>query len=608
MAGSGSGGRRGRKLAAFAGASALMLATGAGAAPAWAGSIHSQNSSDPGHISTTTPIKHLVVLFDENVSFDHYFGTYPKAANTDGTTFTAAKGTPTKITNLTTSGLLESNPNLYAPKRLSSSELVTCDQNHNYAPEQKAYDGGKADLFVQNTDADTCSGGLYGAPGLGMDYYDGNTVTAMWNLAQNYSLGDNFFGDVYGPSTPGALSLVSGQTHGVESMTGTGSTTDPTQTTTPDSYTVQSPNAQGVGTDINDPDPAYDDCSNTNRTTTYATAAMTGTNIGDLLDKKKVTWGWFQGGFTPTKAYAGSGTYAVCGATHTNAGGTAVADYWPHHDPFQYYKSTANPHHLAPASLSEVGNNGQANHQYDLSYFDKVVAADDLPAVSFLKAAGYEDGHAGYSDPKDEQNFIVKEINQLEKSPEWSSTAVVIAYDDSDGWYDQVYHSPTNGSKDTSVDSAACQAAGTVLGGYADRCGVGPRLPLLVISQYAKTNKVNDTFTQQSSILQFIEDNWRTGSIGDSSFDAKAGSLDSFFDFKHPTGKRLQLNADGTVASVSRIHHGDNGDTRASITVEPVAASAPSSPLAPAGIGLAALAAVGTGYAMARRNRRSNNS
>jgi len=56
--------------------------------------------------------------------------------------------------------------------------------------------------------------------------------------------------------------------------------------------------------------------------------------------------------------------------------------------------------------------------------------------VSFLKAAAYQDGHAGYSDPLDEQHFLVDTINHLERLPSWKSTAVVIAYDDSDGWYD----------------------------------------------------------------------------------------------------------------------------------------------------------------------------
>jgi len=90
---------------------------------------------------------------------------------------------------------------------------------------------------------------------------------------------------------------------------------------------------------------------------------MTGQNIGNLLSARGVTWGWFQGGFAPTGTN-GAG-YAVCGASHTNIGGNTVADYSPHHDPFQYYKSTANPKHLPPSSEAAIGRTDQANHQYD---------------------------------------------------------------------------------------------------------------------------------------------------------------------------------------------------------------------------------------------------
>jgi phospholipase C len=608
------GARRGRRWAALAGAAALTVA--AGTAPAWADSSDQGDHGGHGHgrVHTTTPIKHLVVIFQENVSFDHYFGTYPKAANTDGTPFTAAKNTPQSVNNLVNSGLLTTNPNLYAPQRLSGKQALTCDQNHNYTPEQYAADGGKMDKFVQYTSRDTCSGGLFGAPGLAMDYYDGNTVTALWNYAQHYTLSDNAFSDVYGPSTPGALNLVSGQTHGVVSVTGNGSTENPTQTTTPDAYTVHSPNAQGVGTVVGDPDPAYDDCADNNHTSSNALAEMRGRNVGDLLNAKHVTWGWFQGGFRPTTPYNGTSGYAVCGATHTNLGGATVGDYSPHHNPFEYYKSTSNPHHLAPASVAEIGNSGRANHEYDLTDFDAALAAGDLPAVSFLKAGEYQDGHAGYSDPIDEQHFLVKEINALESSPEWSSTAVVVAYDDSDGWYDHVYHAPTNGSTDTTTasggltaDSPACQAGPAAKKGYADRCGAGPRQPLLVISPYARTNHVSHTFTTQSSITRFIEDNWKLGRIGDGSFDASAGRLNSSFDFRHPNNVRVLLGADGSVTSVTPIRHGDDGDTPEAIQAAPAAASAGSdngSTMLAVSLGAAAVVALGTGWAASRRARR----
>ncbi|MDI5969196.1 alkaline phosphatase family protein [Streptomyces sp. SL13] len=604
-----------RRAARWGGmAGAAVLAAAAASAPASAVPAH-----QGGIAATATPIKHVVVLFDENNSFDHYFGTYPKAANTDGTRFTASPRTPKDVNNLVTSGNLTSNANEYAPQRLTPAEAVTCDQNHSYSPEQYAYDGGKADQFVQSTETSKCSGGLFGEPGLSMDYFDGNTVTALWNYAQHYTLSDNSFGSAYGPSSPGAIELASGQTHGIISTDPASGTTDPKQTATPDPYTVASPNAQGVGTMINDPDPAFDDCSDTDHTATDALGELTGRNIGDLLNAKGISWGWFQGGFTPGTAWDGkSGDYAKCASvTHANVAGNPVEDYSPHHDPFNYYKSTANPHHLPPVSLDEVGHNGQANHNYDLSWFNKVAAAGKLPAVSFLKAPAYQDGHAGYSDPIDEQHFIVNEINAVQKSPQWADTAVVVAYDDSDGWYDHVYAPPKNGSKDTTVangktvDAAGCQAGPAAVAGYQDRCGPGPRLPMLLISPFTRTDAVNHTPLEQTSIIHFIEDNWHTGRIGDSSFDARANSLAALMDFRHPNDQQVLLNTDGSVASVRPIpHHGDiesgdptsGGITFASDTQQLSAGSGlPSGPLT-AGAALVVVAAAGVGYALRRRS------
>jgi phospholipase C len=526
---------------ALAGAAVLAGAGILAGAPAVAsaGGQHADHSAQ-----TTTPIKHLVVIFDENISFDHYFGTYPNAANTDGTPFHAAANTP-KANTLLTSGTLTNNPNLYAPKRLSPAQAVTCDQNHGYAAEQAAVDGGRMDQFVQKTESDTCTG-AYGAPGLVMDYYDGNTVTGLWNYAQNYAMSDNNWDTVFGPSTPGALNLISGQTHG-------GTAYDPkTGAVLTTSTAVQSANAQGVGTVIGDPDPAYDDCSDNDHTASSAVVGMSGRNIGDLLNARGVTWGWFQGGFTPTTPWNGqAGSYAKCDATTANIAGATPKDYSPHHSPFQYYKSTSNPHHLPPTSVKAIGHTDQANHQYDLTSFDAALKADNLPAVSFLKAPEAQDGHAGYSDPIDEQKFLVNEINAIQKSDSWSSTAVVVTYDDSDGWYDHVAPKIANGSNDPAVDSTVCTSVKHAAGGYADRCGPSQRLPLLVVSPWAAQNRVDHTPIEQTSVLRFIENNWLTGRIGDASFDTRAGSLGGLFDWWHPQQRQVLLDpSTGAVSAV----------------------------------------------------------
>jgi phospholipase C len=504
---------------------------------------------------TKTPIKHLVVLFDENVSFDHYFGTYPDATNTDGSPFHAKPGTP-KVNGLTPK-LLTANPNEYNPERLTPSEALTCDQNHSYGPEQKAFDGGLMDKFVQNTSNDTCTGQpiLYGAPGLGMDYYDGNTVTALWNYAQNYAMSDNDYDSDFGPSTPGALNFASGDDGGGYAVSPT------TGQKVSDPGSVGSLDSSGVGTVYGDIDPAYDDCSDTNHTTSSPVGVLTGENIGDLLNAKRVTWGWFQGGFAPTGT--SSTGYAECNSEHENIGGIEETDYVPHHDPFQFYKSTANPKHLPATSEAAIGRTDQANHQYDLSDFYETLQDGNMPAVSFLKPAAYQNGHAGNSDPLDEQHFLVNTVNQIEQSKYWASTAIVITYDDSDGWYDNQASPIVNGSNDSTVDTALCASVPVKVGAREDRCGYGPRLPLVVISPYTRDNYVSHNLTDQSSIIKFVEDNWLHGErIGDGSYDTIAGSLDApggVLDFRtFPHDSRVILNpATGEV--VSSGHHGPPG-------------------------------------------------
>jgi len=464
---------------------------------------------------TTTPIQHVVVIFQENVSFDHYFATYPHAANGSGEPIFLPQTegrNPTSSVNGLSGPLLTHNPNSVQPFRLSRAQAIICDQDHDYTAEQKAMDGGLMDKFVDllgTTPTNNCNDAGKGK-GLVMGYYDGNTVTALWNYAAHFSLSDNFFSTEFGPSTLGALNLISGQTSGA--------------TVVHDAGTANT--VLRNGTIVGDIRPAFDDCV----PSTANTVSMSGGNIGDLLNQRGITWGWFQGGFAPSSRN-GDGT-AVCATQHTQFDGTAsVADYIPNHEPFMFYQSTANPHHLPPTSVALIGHSDQANHQYDLSNFNSALAAGNLPAVTFLKAAAYQDGHALYSNPLDEQNFLVTTINALQSSPFWESTAVVVTYDDSDGLYDHVMPPIINGST-TDLDALSGPGAcGTAAGGPQGRCGYGQRLPLLVISHFAKTNYVDHSLTDQTSILRFIEDNWGLGRISGSSFDTLAGSLSGLFEF-----------------------------------------------------------------------------
>jgi phospholipase C len=483
--------------------------------------------------STATPIRHLVVIFQENVSFDHYFGTYPNALNPSGEpAFHARRNTPT--VNGLSSGLLSNNPNLNPlngagatnPFRLGRSQAVTKDQGHGYKPEQQAFDNGLMDLFplfVGKAGPPPAGPGVTSTTGLNLGYFDGNTVTALWNYAQHFAMSDNSYSTGFGPSTPGLLNLVSGQTNGAINISVAAA-----------GFAVVDGGA-GSFTVISDPDPLGDVCSG------GAVVSMKGRNVGELLTAAGVSWGGFMGGFD--LAVQNPNGTTGCKRSSTGLSGT-TGDYIPHHAFFQYDPLTANPNHTRPTSIAEIGHDGSANHQYDMNDFFAAVRADNFPAVSFLKAPAYQDGHAGYSDPLDEQNFVVNVVNFLQAQPEWGSTAVVIMYDDSDGWYDHQIGpilNQSHGAMDALSGAGLCGSAAdsTALPGVdpgnahaLGRCGLGPRQPLLVVSPWARRNFVDHSVTDQSSVLRFIEDNWLQGQrIGQGSFDAITNSITQMFDF-----------------------------------------------------------------------------
>jgi phospholipase C len=426
--------------------------------------------------------------------------------------------------------------------------------------------------------------------GLTMGYYDGNTVTAFWNYAQHYALNDNNYTTQFGPSTPGAINLISGQTNGLSAINGnvvngSGALLHPTH----EAYGDAGNTVSNI-TVIGDGDPLNDVCSNP----AIDQVQMSGRNIGDMLNARGITWGSFMGGFDLTVVNP-NGTTGCLRETNPAAPGTPAftsVDYIPHHAWFQYYASTANPQHKRPSSVAAIGHTfiphtstlDPANHNYDINDFFAALNAGNLPSVSFLKASAFQDGHAGYSDPLDEQTFVVNVINAVQKSAFWKDTAVVIAYDDSDGWYDHQMPPIANPSFSAVVDTLngpgvcnhgaqqgaptpATPLAGTNSGGTPEngRCGYGTRMPLLMVSPFARHNHVDHTLTDQSSVLRFIEDNWLGGERVQpgGSFDTIAGTLNNMFDFDRDVDnddRRLILDP-ATGAIVSSSHHdGDDDD------------------------------------------------
>jgi phospholipase C len=601
-------------------AMALMLAGASALGDDRQGGGH---DDDFHRIPTTTPIKHVVVIFQENISFDHYFATYPKALNQSGETpFTASSNTPmvNNIVNpldvnhgfkpLKGIDLVSNNPNANPtnpaspvppltgavanknganasnPFRLSPLQALTADQGHNESPEESASDNGKMDGFPAFVGTAGPPPAGIGTKGLVMGYYDGNTVTAMWNYAQHFALNDNSYSSQFGPSTPGAINLISGQTNGFAATLNVAGSANQLLHTTHEAFADASQSPANL-TMIGDADPIGDVCSNP----TGDQVTMAGKNIGDLLNAKGITWGAFMGGFDLTIRNA-NGTTGCLRETDPTAPGVPAftsVDYIPHHAWFQYYASTRNPTHARPSSVAAIGHSlvpntntpEPANHQYDINDFFTTLQAGNLPAVSFLKAAAFEDAHAGYSDPLDEQHFVVRVLNALQKSPDWAETAVIILYDDSDGWYDHQMSPIVNPSFNLVVDTLNGQGVCNTSNGFQQdeptatkplngnsgtpawgRCGYGTRQPLLVVSPFAKRNHVDHTLTDQSSVLRFIEDNWLSGARiqNGGSFDTIAGPLNNMFDFdEHEDRPRTLILDEKTGVVVASSDRGGQG-------------------------------------------------
>jgi phospholipase C len=303
---------------------------------------------------------------------------------------------------------------------------------------------------------------------------------------------------------------------------------------------------QGGYTMINDVDPTFDNCSNQANIVN-----MTGKNVGDLLTAANVPWGGFMGGFD-LSATNPNGTTGCARSTQSPVVANYVTDYIPHHNWFAYYISTSNPNHVRPSSVAAIGSmQDPANHEYDITDFYAALKAGNFPAVSYIKAPAFQDGHAGYSDPLDEQRSLVTLVNTIEHQPGWQNTAIIITYDDSDGWYDHAAAAVTSSSYDAQADQlngpgvcgSGAQQPGVTGKPVNGRCGPGTRLPFLVISPFARANAIGHDRITLASVPRFIEDNWLHGQrVGGGSFDATAGSIMGLFDFQAPPRPPLFLD------------------------------------------------------------------
>ena len=343
-------------------------------------------------VRTATPIKHVVVIFQENISFDHYFGTYPHAENRQGETPFYAKPFTPVVNGLKTPldvnrgfsplkgvDLLNKNPNSIStnpvapnnnvqngagasnPFRLAPAQALTADQGHNEQPEQAAYNNGHMDGFPAFVGVAGPPPAGIGTKALVMGYYDGNTVTALWNYAQNFAMSDNSYSTQFGPSTPGALNLISGQTSGlansVNVINGSGVLLHPTH----EAFGDAAHTASNI-TEIGDGDPIGDVCSNP----AIDQITMSGRNIGDILNDKGISWGCFMGGFDLDVTNANGTTGCAAQTTNPTVPGTPAHLDRLHPAPrvvpvLRVDRQSAQ--HLRPSSLQAIGHSLDARQR-----------------------------------------------------------------------------------------------------------------------------------------------------------------------------------------------------------------------------------------------------
>ena len=484
-------------------------------------------------------VQNIVVIYAENRAFDNLFGNFPGAnglstvANADGTPTSAyvpqkdrdgvtvlatlpqtwsgvtAPGVTPVVTQAQSAGLanqpfqIETAFQSNAGATLTTA-TVTRDLYHRFYENQMQINGGKSDMYAAWADAG----------GLTMGHFD-YSGSAIYKLAQQFVLADNFFEGAFGgsflnhqylicacaPEYPNADTTVAHPTITLVDKDSTGkytsklslASTSPASAMdgpprfvlsgniTPTNYfgdgkfyavnTMQAPYQPSGNAPV---DVAGNDALYANSTNATTLPPQTQATIGDLLSARGVSWAWYAGSWNAAVADGEqdpAARRAVIYAGNSNGlATTANVDFQPHHHPFNYYASFDPVTHAAD----------RAAHLKDYTDLVAAAAAGTLPAVAFYKPEGVYNQHEGYANLADGDAKIADLVAQLQASPQWSKMVIVITYDEFGGVWDHV--APPKG----------------------DLLGPGTRIPAIIISPIAKNGTVDHTPYDTASVLRLI--------------------------------------------------------------------------------------------------------
>jgi phospholipase C len=436
----------------------------------------------PAHAESglESKIEHLIVIYQENHSFDNYFGTFPGADGIANAGRAAVqvdkKGSPYPTLPPPLAdprpGQSQREPDPRIPPDLPNGPFLfntfipPTDQTagiiHSFYREQYQIDGGKMDKFATWSDG----------AGMVMGYWD-LAEFPLYQLAEQYTLADHFFHAAFGGSFLNHQWLICACTptfpNAPDSMISRPFADDPDHlrdnNMTPDGYVVN------TSYSVNSPHPS-------DARPETLVPNQTAPTIGDRLNDAGVTWAWYAGGWNNAVA------------------GTPDRRFQFHHQPFAYYANFADD------------TEERATHLKDEDDFLAALEDGTLPAVSFVKPIGLDNEHPSYTSIARGQEHVLQLVSAIQASPYWPTTAIIITYDENGGAWDHV--------------------APPVV----DRWGPGTRVPAVIVSPWARRGYVDHTVYNTTSILKLIETRWQLKPLGKR--DATAANLTAAFDFTQP--------------------------------------------------------------------------
>lgn len=449
-------------------------------------------------------VRHLVVIYAENHSFDNLYGLFPGAdgianASLQSRTQLDHDGQPLKeLIVFGPDGQPDARfprmPN--APFQINGEPMnrrmdeIVPSPIHVFWHNQEQIHGGANNLFAA----------MSNVGGWTMGYYDTRSLK-LWQWAREYTLADHFFMGAFGGSYLNHQYLVCAcaprHENAPESMRvkldadGRLSKLKDSPSANVGAVKVASRGGGQVSPDgwsVNTTQPPYQpsgiapaaggslDLADPKGTPSSGEPLppQTARTIGDTLSDKGVSWAWYAGGWDQALADGRRPPDAKRSVIY--ASGTDSPIFQPHHQPFNYYSR------FAPGTAE------RAQHIKDGSLLLADAARGTLPSVSFYKPPGRYTQHPSYTDLKSGDEHIAALLEGLRSSPQWKDMLVVVTYDENGGYWDHA--APPTGP------------------GWGDRLGPGSRVPALFIGPMVKRGFVDHTRYDTGSILKFITQRW----------------------------------------------------------------------------------------------------